>query len=181
MKNTIIKSLFLAFTLLMIQGCSRADENADVLAQEEVSSVILAVEEQGTGVVQSYTYVANAAHYPHLHLETGKIYDVQVIFRNGSEDITQEIIEERDEHFLIYDFKNAEISLVRTDAEIRNDGKRLGIAVQWTVNQIATTDARLELTLYHDPVTVDEGQNGTAWGSVTGGETDAVAFFDITD
>jgi hypothetical protein len=183
MKDSIqIKYTLLIMLVLLMVSCSRADENDDVLAQEEISSMILNVRDELTGVSQSYTYVVNSANTPVIKLEDGKSYIVSVVFRNGSEDITQEIIDERDEHFLIFSFSDSDITVTRTDNEVRNDGKRLGILTNWQVNDAVTgTSSQLNLKLIHDALSVDESQDGTSWGSVTGGETDALAVFGISD
>lgn len=181
MKN-LLNYILPLLLLLFLASCSRADENDDVFAQEEISAMELTVVDELSGISQVYTYIANSAFEPEIQLQDGGQYLVTVAFRNGAEDITDEIIDERDEHFLIFGFIDADITLTRLDDDLRADGKRLGVKTRWLVNSAVTgSNPKLNLALIHDAAEVSEAQTGTAWGSVTGGETDALAIFGITD
>lgn len=178
----LLKYILPVVLLLFLQSCSRADENEDVFTQEEISAIELTVVDELSGASSTYTYIANSAFQPAILLQDGRNYLVSVAFRNGAEDITDEIIDERDEHFLIFGFTDTDITLTRLDDDLRTDGKRLGVKSRWQVNNTITgSTPKLNLALIHDAADVSEDQMGTAWGSVTGGETDAVAVFSITD
>ncbi len=180
--KSLLKYILPVVLFLFLQSCSRADENDDVFTQEEISAIELTVVDELSGVSQVYTYIANSTFEPEIQLQDGRQYLVTVAFRNGSEDITDEIIDERDEHFLIFGFTDTDITLTRLDDDLRTDGKRLGVKSRWLVNSAVNGgNPKLNLALIHDAAEVSEAQNGTAWGSVTGGETDALAIFGITD
>ncbi len=181
MKN-LLNSILPLLLLLFLASCSRADENDDVFTQEEISAIELTVVDELSGTSNTYTYIANSSFQPEILLQDGRSYLVSVAFRNGGEDITEEIIDERDEHFLIFGFTDTDITLTRLDDDLRTDGNRLGVKSRWQVNNSVTGNApKLNLALIHDAADVSEAQTGTAWGSVTGGETDALAIFGITD
>jgi len=188
-KNTtlILGLLFLAVSL-SLTSCNRSDDEADDLPQEELSDVLLRVTDEATGVPVVYDYQVNSTTNPNVKLIDGHTYDVQVIFKNGDEDATEEIKDAVDEHFLVYNFPNSDITLTRTDDPefIRADGNHVGIKTKWVVNKAVkntSASAQLVLTLYHEPVTVSEASsvsgNGIVYGTHTGGETDAQANYNI--
>lgn len=188
-KNTtlILGLLFLAVSL-SLTSCNRSDDEADDLPQEELSDVLLRVTDEATGIPVVYDYQVNSTTNPNVKLIDGHTYDVQVIFKNGDEDATEEIKDAVDEHFLVYNFPNSDITLTRTDDPefVRADGNHVGIKTKWVVNKAVkntSAAAQLVLTLYHEPVTVSEASsvsgNGVVYGTRTGGETDAQANYNI--
>lgn len=188
-KNTtlILGLLFLAVSL-SLTSCNRSDDEADDLPQEELSDVLLRVTDEATGVPVVYDYQVNSTTNPNVKLIDGHTYDVQVIFKNGNEDATEEIKDAVDEHFLVYNFPNSDITLTRTDDPefVRADGNHVGVKTKWVVNKAVkntSASAQLVLTLYHEPVSVSEASsvsgNGVVYGTHTGGETDAQANYNI--
>ncbi|KQT23970.1 hypothetical protein ASG22_08070 [Chryseobacterium sp. Leaf405] len=188
-KNTtlILGLLFLAASI-SLTSCNRSDDEADDLPQEELSDVLLRVTDEATGTSVVYDYQVNSSTNPNVKLIDGHTYNVQVIFKNGDEDATQEIKDAVDEHFLVYNFPNSDITLTRTDDPefVRADGNHVGVKTKWVVNKAvknASAPAQLVLTLYHEPVTVSEASavsgNGVVYGTHTGGETDAQANYNI--
>ncbi|MFS4470962.1 hypothetical protein [Chryseobacterium sp. T20] len=188
-KNTtlILGLLFLAISL-SLTSCNRSDDEADDLPQEELSDVLLRVTDAAGGAPVVYDYQVNSTTNPNVKLINGHTYNVEVIFKNGDEDATQEIIEAKNEHFLVYNFPNSDITLTRTDdaGSTRGDGNRVGLKTKWVVNTAvknASAPSQLVLTLFHEPVTVSEASaasgNGVIYGTHTGGETDAQANYNI--
>lgn len=190
-KNTTFISGFLFLTLSFgLTSCNRSDDEADDLPQEELSDVLLRVTDEAGGAPVVYDYQVNSTTNPNVKLINGHTYNVEVIFKNGNEDATQEIKDAKDEHFLVYNFPNSDIILTRTDdsSSTRGDGKRVGLKTKWVVNTaVKNTSAasQLVLTLFHEPVTVSESSavsgNGVVYGAHTGGETDAQANYNITN
>ncbi|MBK1897827.1 hypothetical protein [Chryseobacterium paridis] len=188
-KNTtlILGLLIIAFSL-SVTSCNRSDDESDDLPQEELSDVLLKVTDVATGVPVIYDYQVNSTTNPNVKLIDTHTYNVEVIFKNGEEDATQEIKDAIDAHFLVFNFPNSDIALTRTDAETRKDGKRVGLKTKWVVNKAvknASTESQLVLTLYHEAVSVSEASsvsgNGVVFGSHTGGETDAQATYKISN
>lgn len=177
----ILSTLKILSVFLLFISCHRADEDWDVLSQEEISNIILLVKEDVTGVVKSYNYTANAAQNPEIILENGKSYTVDVVFKNGNEDLNEEIIEAKDEHFLVYQFVNASVDLVRLSGaeDVRSDGNKVGLKTHWTVNNLQNESPKLVLTLHHAAISVSENKNLTTYGTVEGGEVDAEAYYNL--
>ena len=185
--TTLILGLFFAVSL-SLTSCNRSDDEADDLPQEELSDVLLRVTDVATGTPVVYDYQVNSTTNPNVKLINGHTYNVEVIFKNGNEDATQEIKDAKDEHFLVYNFPNSDITLTRTDdaSSTRGDGNRVGLKTKWVVNTAvknASAPSQLVLTLFHEPVTVSETSaasgNGVIYGTHTGGETDAQANYNI--
>ncbi len=186
--TTLIAGLLFLSASFSVTSCNRSDDEADDLPQEELSDVLLKVTDASTGTSVVYDYQVNSTTNPNVKLTNGHTYNVEVIFKNGDEDATQEIRDAKDEHFLVYNFPNSDVSLTRTDdaSSTRADGKHVGLKTQWVVNTAvknASAPAQLVLTLYHEPTTVSEASsvsgNGVVYGAHTGGETDAQANYNI--
>ncbi|PWN70268.1 hypothetical protein C1631_009810 [Chryseobacterium phosphatilyticum] len=197
MKN-IFKNTTLILTLLVIAvslnltSCNRSDDEADDLPQEELSNILLKVTDEATpNTPVIYDYQVNSTSNPNVKLVNGHTYNVEVIFKNGDEDATNEIKTAKDEHFLVYNFPNSDIALTRTDdsSSTRGDGKHVGLKTKWVVNTAiknpAATSTQLILTLYHEPKTVSEASatsgNGVVYGQQSGGETDAQATYNLNN
>lgn len=184
--TTLILGLFFAISL-SLTSCNRSDDEADDLPQEELSDVLLRVTDQAdpnNPVI--YDYQVNSTTNPNVKLINGHTYNVEVLFKNGDEDATQEIKDAKDAHFLVYNFPNSDITLTRTDDFIRGDGNRVGLKTKWVVNTAvknASAPSQLVLTLFHESTSVSEASavsgNGVIYGTHTGGETDAQANYNI--
>ncbi len=174
--------LSLSIILLTFVACNRGNDfEADDFPQEEITNIILKITDEATSMTQSYNYSVGSDIAPSLKLEDGKTYSVNAQFMNGSEDVTGEIDLAKDEHFLIFDFPRSTINLERLDLP-NNNGKKVGLKTRWTVvKAVKDSSPKLILTLIHDPQSVNEALNGTAWGSVVGGETDSEATYGITN
>ncbi|WP_226065360.1 hypothetical protein [Kaistella polysaccharea] len=184
--KSLIKLKYFVFLLIVLfsVSCSRADEDEDVLSQEDISNIILNVQDDITGITTTYNYTVNSTTNPDIKLTDGKTYTVNAVFLNGNEDETQSIIEAKDEHFLLFSFQNADIDLKRIDAEsaVRSDGKRIGLTTKWTVIKAENgKNPQLVLTLIHDASSVNEEKSGSVFGTVQGGETDAMATYEISN
>jgi hypothetical protein len=188
-KNTtlIVALLIIAFSL-SLTSCNRSDDEKDDLPQEELSDVLLKVTDAATQATVTYDYQVNSTTNPNVKLADGHTYNVEVIFKNGDEDATEEIRTAKDEHFLVYNFPNSDIVMTRTDdaSSTRADGKHVGLKTKWVVNTAvknAAATSQLVLTLYHEPVSVSEASavsgNGVVYGIQSGGETDAQALYNI--
>ena len=175
----------MALMLVLLQSCQRNADNADDdIPQEELTDVILNIKNLNDQSTVSYDYNVGTQNLPNIKLEDGVSYDVEVVFKNGNENVTQEIIEAKDEHFLLFNFPKSKINLTRIDdeASTRSDGKKLGIKTHWQVVKAVNSDAPvLILTLIHDAVSVSEALDDTTWGKVVGGETDAEARYEISN
>jgi len=182
--KNIIKLLAVLFITITVVSCQRdGSSDEDDLPQEELTNIVLLVTEDGTTNTQTYDYSIGAGGIPTIPLIDGKSYTVEAKFKNGSEDATGEIIDAKDEHFLLFDFPKSNITVQRIDGnDLRADGKRVGLKTKWTVvKAVDSASPLLKLTLIHEPQSVNEGKSGTSWGSVVGGETDAEATYNLSN
>ncbi|MCY0968664.1 hypothetical protein [Chryseobacterium wangxinyae] len=181
--KNIIKLLAVLFITITVVSCQRdGSAEEDDLPQEELTNIILLVKEDSPGATAiEYNYSIGAGGIPTIPLTNGKTYTVEAKFRNGNDDATQEIIEAKDEHFMIFDFPKSTINITRLDGnDLRNDGKRVGLRTKWeVVNVVNSSSPFLKLDLIHAPQSVNDAKSGTAWGSVVGGETDAEATYNL--
>ncbi|WP_027377192.1 hypothetical protein [Kaistella palustris] len=178
-----LKYIVILFITVITVNCSRADEDEDVLSQEDISNVILTIKDDATGITNTYNYTVNSTTNPRINLTDGKTYTVNAVFLNGNEDETESIKEAKDEHFLLFHFQNSNVGVERMDDEssTNTDGIKIGLKTKWTVNKAENgTNPQFVLTLVHEPVSVSAGQPGSEFGSAVGGETDAVATFSIS-
>lgn len=188
---TLLAVLFIAVTVVSCQRDGSAAE--DDIPQEDLTNIILKVRDISPGSTAAaipYNYSMGAGGSPSIKLEDGKTYEVIAEFRNGNDDATKEIRDAKDEHFLIFNFPNSDISLTRTDdaSSTRADGKRVGLRTEWVVNKAKknpSATSQLIFTLYHEPASVTEDSNvsgnGVVFGTQVGGETDAQANYNITN
>ncbi len=177
---TLIALFILSFSVF---SCQRDDAAEDDIPQEELTNIVLNVKNLSTQETISYNYSIGAGSLPNIQLTDGVSYEVRTVFLNGSEEVTQEIKDAKDEHFLIFDFPRSQITLTRLDtSESTGVNGKVGLITRWDVVKAASTPSPLlQLTLIHEPASASESQNGTAWGSVTGGETDAEATFSLSN
>lgn len=177
---SVLAVLFLIFNVI---SCQRdEDVTKDDLPQEELTKITLNVKDLETKEEIPYNYIIGSGA-PVIKLKDGKSYEVTTTFWNGTEDVTQEIRDAKDEHFLIFDFPKSTINLTREDTSV-STGKlgKVGLITKWDVVKVVNQSSPLlKLTLMHEPASASEAQQGTAWGSVTGGETDAEATFGLSN
>lgn len=187
MKKFIFKTAAFATLALTLTACRHDDNTVDDLPQEEMSNILLSIKDDATGSVQVADYQVNGSAYPTIKLVDGHTYTVTASFKNGAEDVTSEIRQAKDEHFLTYDFPNSDIALKRIDdaSSTRADGVRVGLSTKWVVTKAAPNgNATVILTLYHESKTVSESSAasgaGRVFGVQTGGETDSKATYKIS-
>jgi hypothetical protein len=182
-KNIIrlLAALFITVTIVSCQRDNSSEE--DDLPQEELTNIVLLVTDDATGTTQTYDYNIGAGGIPTVVLTDGKSYTVQTKFKNGNEDVTQEIIDAKDEHFIIFDFPKSTINITRADGNASTGSLgKVGLITKWNVVKVVNSSSPfLKLDLIHAPQSANPAQNGTVWGSVVGGETDAEAKFNLTN
>lgn len=183
--KNIIKLLAVLFITITVVSCQRdGSAQEDDIPQEDLTNIVLLVTEDGTTTTIPYNYSIGAGGTTTIPLKDGKSYTVVTTFKNGNEDATNEIIQAKNEHFLIFDFPKSNITVERLDGnDLRTtDGKRVGLKTKWTVTKaVDGTSPLLKLTLIHAPQSVNDAKSGTAWGSVVGGETDAEATYNLSN
>ena len=184
MKN-IFNLILVLFASVFILSCRNSDDiPEDIHEHEEIEKVVLTLTEQGTANVQTINYIGGTAD-SNISLENGKTYDVSLDFLHKHDDdyhsMVHEIEEEKDEHFITYEFAGVSANVIRTAEDIvRNDGKKLGLKTQWTVTS-ATINAKVNIKLFHGASSVNDMHPSAEnqLGITTGGEADVNAMFNI--
>lgn len=185
MKNlfNITLLLFAAFVLF---SCRNTDDiPEDIHEHEEIEKLVLTATNKNDATdVQTINYIGGAAD-GHFHFETGNIYAVKLDFQVRHDDhyhsVNDEIIEERDEHFITFEFAGSDIAIKRNENDVvRADGKKLGLSTDWTVNSLTET-GNVIIKLVHAPASVEENFPSATnqQGKTTGGETDVNAKIDL--
>ena len=171
MKNNI---LYLIFLILFFNSCNDISDAEPVNEEEVISKIVLEITDLSNNQTQTYYYQQDV-DIPYITLNNNTLYKMNVTFWNYNESINTEIIEERNDHFIVYSQNNLNILLQRTNEDfVRNDGKKLGIFTQ--IQTQNPNNGSLEIRLIHLPETVDDA-NG--FGTVLGGETDVEIAFPV--
>lgn len=180
MKN-LIKSIITVLLAFVFTAC-RHDVPEDIHDHEDLSRIVFTVKDMETGALQTLTYQTGSGADRTLKLQQGRSYETALRFygvhNDVVEDITDEIITEKDEHFVEYEFAGTSIEVQRTADDIeRTDRKRLGLKTVWKVNA-APVNALVRIAVIHGAASVDDTARAGG-GTHQGGETDAEVKFNI--
>lgn len=184
MKN-LFKLFLVLFASLLVFSCRDNGAPEDIHEHEGIEKLTVTLKEEGNASnTQVISYIGGVAD-KNIVLENGKTYNVSLDFFHAHDDhydsILSEIVADKDEHFITYEFAGVEVNVTRaaTD-EVRTDGNKLGLKTVWTV-ATAPSNAKVGIKLYHKPTTVNQNSPSETnqQGSVTGGETDLNALITI--
>jgi hypothetical protein len=178
MKNI---SFYALLSIAMI-GCSDDDSAPEVINDEELITTVILTLTPDSGDQVVLTTVDLDGDGPDEPVTTvvgnfseNTIYDGTVAFLDESgeevEDITQEVIEEADEHQVFYTISEG-LNIQTTYEDQDTQGNHLG--VQITLSTGAASEGSLTVTLRHEPVKPNDGLESA------GGETDISTSFDVS-
>lgn len=184
MKNIFYLTLVL-FASLLIFSCRGNDIPEDTHEHEEVEKVTLSIVEKNNAAnTQTINYIGGTAD-KNITLQNGKTYVVNLDFftkhNNAYENMLDEIIKEKDQHFITYEFAGVQANVIRTANDIvRTDGKKMGMKTEWAVTS-APSSAKVNIKLYHGSTSVNDNSPSATnqLGTVTGGEADVNALITI--
>lgn len=180
-KTKMMKNLRNVFLLAALSftavSCSNDDDNPEVIVDhEEISEVVIQVTNENSGDATSYTY-RPGLDTPTITVEKDVPYNFEITNFNAidgdeTENILEEIAEEKEEHFIVYNVTVPFSSFERMDTEetTREDGTKVGVSVDVTYSEAGT--GIYNFVLLHQPTTVDDDAND-GQGSAEGGATDA--------
>ncbi len=176
----------LLLSVVITTSCSDDDSIPEAINEQEIITDVSLTFTDSQGQAVTYTYTDpkyRPADYiaPQIELQQGETYQVNLAFYDKSnpaeiEDITTEVKEERDEHFITYNFATVQIDLARTDeaSSTNSAGIPIGINTAWTAT--ATGTGTVEVALIHAPESVDVTN---PLGTHQGGSTDVQVEFAI--
>ncbi|MEW7277595.1 type 1 periplasmic binding fold superfamily protein [Aquimarina sp. 2201CG1-2-11] len=172
--------LILAVSIGVILASCKNDDDAapEVINEEEtITTVNLKVTESGETTSQTYTWKDKTADK--ITLKANTKYEVEIEFLDESnpsdvEDITEEVVEERDEHFVFYDATTISGATIVSASNDIKDGDSIGINIFTTLSTGDAATGTLKAFLIHEPTK----KTGTSRDDF-GGETDIEVDFEV--
>lgn len=178
--NKNSKSIFFNVTLLSVLfltvQCSK-DEPEVINEEELITTVVLNLTKSGDSSATTYTY-NDGQTPPSISLEANSSYQASIAFLDESnpsdvEDITEEVIEEVDEHQVFYQIQGAVVSITSASNDINDSsGNALMLNTTWTTG--AAASGSVQVYLIHEPTT----KNGSTREDL-GGSTDIQVNFPV--
>ncbi len=182
MKTLKIKSFAIA-ALVVLASCNNDDDNTPELINEEEVITTMTVTLTSTGnndviTLKTQDLDGDGPNEPVVsvssNLVAGTIYNGSITVENETvspaEDITEEVIEEAEEHQFFYT-PDANLDITTAYTSLDSNGDNLGTTFTLTANQAST--GNLTITLRHLPTKPNTGIDDA------GGETDITASFNI--
>lgn len=183
MKNSF-KIIFLLVAALTVFSCRNSEIPEDIHEHNEIEKLtVKLINKDNFADEQIINYISGKAD-KNLYLEEGKTYLVDLDFGVKHDDhyhsVNDDIIEEKDEHYITFAFGGATVKVIRSsDDTVRTDGKKLGLKTEWTVMTAGNGAANIKLV--HTPATIEENYPAAdnQQGRTTGGEADVNASIGI--
>ena len=180
--KTMKTSAFYALLTLAMLGCSDDDTTPEIINEDElITTVILTLTpDSGDQVVLTTKDLDGVGPDEPVTTVVGNfsentIYDGTVAFLDESgeevEDITQEVIEEADEHQVFYTVGEG-LNITTTYLDSDSNGNPLGVSI--TLETGEASSGSLTVTLRHEPLKPNDGLDSA------GGETDISTSFDVS-
>lgn len=176
--KTYIKILAVLFTSFIILSCSRDEVPEDIHEHEEIEKVVLTVIDKNDTLNEQIVNIIGGEATPNLNLQNGKTYLVSLDFQVKHDDhyhsANDEIIEEKDEHFVLFNFIGVDAKVIRGNNDVvRTDGKKLGLKTEWTI-QGSPNNSKVHIILNHGASSVQDNYPSASnqLGSAVGGESD---------
>ncbi|MGV4415234.1 hypothetical protein [Chryseobacterium sp. T1] len=183
MKNLFNISLVLFAAFILFSCRSNDDIPEDIHEHEEIEKLVVTLTNKNDATdVQKINYIGGKAD-AHIHLHAGDSYIVGLDFQVKHDDhyhsVNDEIITEKEEHFITYAFADSNIQVKRTPDDVtRSSGKRIGMRTEWKVVSVADT-GKVNIKLVHAPNSVEDNYPSAdnQLGKTVGGESDIDATF----
>ena len=181
-----IKLFFMSMlSLALVTSCSDDDAPAPIVDQELITNVnvIFTPSDSANEVVTLSAISADGIVAPNLNVTgdfvSGETYNATITITDeiNEENILEEIVEEKDEHFFEYSINSIDFtSMTRSaDDEVRSDGVKLGLNTTWVAG--AAGSGTITVRLIHEPTSVSDADG---FGSASGGENDFNNTWNVT-
>jgi len=178
MKNKFTLMLFASIALTNLFISCDKDEDPELIEEQElITTVVLNITSDGAAN-QTVRWNMDTNQTPTISLQANQQYQVSVSFLDESdpadtEDITEEVKEEADEHQVFYEFSGVSISYTSGQGDVSDSANNpLYVNSIWTASSAGTGTARVYLI--HEPTT----KTSTSRGGF-GGETDVEVDFTV--
>lgn len=172
----ISRAVFTLSALLLFTNCKK-DTPEEINEEEVINRVTLSVTASDNSTTD-YTWNEGDA-IPTVALAANATYSASVHFYDASdasdvEDITEEVIEEADEHFVFYEVASANLAISPASNDvIDSDGVSINLKTQWVAAEASAGVIRL--FLIHEP----NDKAGTTRGAI-GGASDVELSFPVS-
>ncbi len=185
MKNLLHILLFLPLFVLTL-SCRNDDVPEDIHEHEEIEKLEVTLTNKNNATdVQVIQFIGGISDKA-MNLKEGETYTVKLDFQVKHDDhyhsANSEVLEEKDEHFITYDFASSSVAIKRTgEDETRADGNKVGLTTEWKVGAVSD-NAQVNIKLVHLPVSIQQDfpSIDNQQGKTSGGESDVNAFLKIT-
>lgn len=168
-------AIVFALTLLLIQ-CKK--DSPDEINEEEVINRVTLTVTAADGSSNDYIWNEGGTE-PTITLAANTTSNVSIQFFDASdasdiEDITEEVTEEADEHFVFYQVSSAAVTISAASNDVEDsDGASINLKTQWAA--AGTSSGIVRVYLIHEPTS----KTGTSRGEL-GGSTDVELDFPVT-
>lgn len=168
-------AILFVLTIFFIQ-CKK-DTPEEINEEEVINRVTLTVT-TADGSSNDYTWNEGDT-IPLITLSANSISNVSIHFYDASdasdvEDITEEVIEEADEHFVFYQVSGASVSISAANNDVvDSDGVSINLKTEWATTEVSIGSVRV--SLIHEPTS----KSGATRGEL-GGSTDVELDFPVT-
>ncbi|MES2618450.1 MAG: hypothetical protein V4613_11255 [Bacteroidota bacterium] len=174
MKQTLIASLVLIYTVFLITGCKDnppSPSNPPTNETELITTFKLIF----TDTANSRVYIAymfdadglgpdNPSIFDSITLDTGRVYKAEIVIldetKNPVDSVSNEILNEADDHLFVFKKSGVDLTVQVTDKDSKN--LPLGLVSYWTTG--AASKGTIQVLLKHQP--------GVKDGTEQPGETD---------
>ena len=184
--KSIVHIILVLFSALFITSCRDTNDiPEDIHEHEELEKMtVTLINTANSNDTQTINYIGGVADHP-IQVTPGSTYTVSLDFFVGHDghyhSAIHEIEEEKDEHFITYQFAGMDTNLERnTDDILRTDGKKLGLKTTWTVTNVQA-NAKVNIQLVHGASSVNDQSPSTTqqFGSTVGGNADINALINV--
>jgi hypothetical protein len=180
MKTRIISSVLMCLSVSLLMTACKKDAHSHNDEGELITTVKLTFTE-GNNLPSSFTWKdidgpgGNNPEIQTISLKPNTSYSVKAEFlneqKNPAEDITEEILEEANDHEVFYQTSNNFLTITRTDLDTNTPHLPLGLESTWATQSLAT--GSIKVILKHKPGTKAAGDPATK------GETDIEVNFPL--
>ena len=174
---TLISRTLIALTFVFMFTQCKKDTPEEVNEEEVINRVTLTVT-AADGSSNDYTWNEGDA-VPSIPLVANTTSNVSIHFFDTSDasdvdDITEEVIEEADEHFVFYRVSSAALTISPASNDVEdNDGISINLKTQWAA--AAASSGVVRVYLIHEPTS----KTGATRGEL-GGSTDVELNFPVS-
>tara|TARA_B100000900_G_scaffold282068_1_gene241355 strand:+ start:3499 stop:4044 length:546 start_codon:yes stop_codon:yes gene_type:complete len=154
MKNHLkkINILYITLVTILFYSCSKDDPDG-INEQEYISNVVFSVTSPD-GTLQTIDWDLSETNMETINLKANTNYSVGLTFENRSdptdiEDITQEIIEEADEHQVFFEFADVSVNVTSANNDTKVGSR--GILLKSVWNASSTGSGIVRVYLIHQP------------------------------